>query len=79
MESVNHARKLALFDDHWQPPAAHRRRDERPEGDGRLMARNMFGPVRGAWADPPWNGWWEPNPPYHTPVFVLTTTSASHS
>jgi dihydrofolate reductase len=32
----------------------------------------MFGPVRGPWADDTWKGWWGPNPPYHTPVFVLT-------
>jgi dihydrofolate reductase len=36
-----------------------------------IMGRNMFG-GRGAWGDPPWDGWWGPNPPYHTPVFVLT-------
>jgi dihydrofolate reductase len=38
-----------------------------------IMGRNMFGPVRGPW-DPgkPWNGWWDENPPYHHPVFVLT-------
>jgi dihydrofolate reductase len=33
----------------------------------------MFGPVRGDWpVAEPWNGWWGPNPPYHTPVYVLT-------
>jgi dihydrofolate reductase len=32
----------------------------------------MFGPVRGPWKDDPWRGWWGENPPYHTPVFVLT-------
>jgi len=32
----------------------------------------MFGPVRGAWADDQWKGWWGDNPPYHVPVFVLT-------
>lgn len=37
-----------------------------------VMGRNMFGPVRGEWPDFDWNGWWGPNPPYHTPVFVLT-------
>lgn len=37
-----------------------------------VMGRNMFGPVRGDWPDFDWNGWWGPNPPYHTPVFVLT-------
>jgi predicted enzyme related to lactoylglutathione lyase len=32
----------------------------------------MFGPVRGAWPDEKWTGWWGENPPCHTPVFVLT-------
>jgi dihydrofolate reductase len=36
------------------------------------MGRNMFGPVRGPWPDDSWKGWWGDNPPYHTPVFVLT-------
>jgi dihydrofolate reductase len=37
-----------------------------------IMGRNMFGPIRGAWPDDEWRGWWGPNPPYHHPVFVLT-------
>lgn len=37
-----------------------------------IMGRNMFGPVRGPWPDESWNGWWGENPPFHTPVFVLT-------
>jgi dihydrofolate reductase len=37
-----------------------------------IMGRNMFGPVRGAWPDESWKGWWGDNPPYHVPVFVLT-------
>jgi dihydrofolate reductase len=37
-----------------------------------IMGRNMFGPIRGPWPDDSWNGWWGDNPPYHTPVFVLT-------
>ncbi len=37
-----------------------------------ILGRNMFGPMRGAWADDAWKGWWGDNPPYHTPVFVLT-------
>ena len=37
-----------------------------------ILGRNMFGPVRGAWPDDNWKGWWGDNPPYHTPVFVLT-------
>ena len=37
-----------------------------------IMGRNMFGPQRGEWPDDGWKGWWGPNPPYHTPVFVMT-------
>lgn len=37
-----------------------------------IMGRNMFGPIRGPWGDEHWNGWWGDDPPYHTPVFVLT-------
>ena len=37
-----------------------------------IMGRNMFGPVRGPWGDSDWRGWWGDDPPFHTPVFVLT-------
>jgi dihydrofolate reductase len=38
-----------------------------------VMGRNMFGGGPGPWREePPWNGWWGDNPPFHTPVFVLT-------
>lgn len=37
-----------------------------------ILGRNMFGPVRGAWPDNSWRGWWGEEPPYHVPVFVLT-------
>src|SRR5438094_10385413 len=37
-----------------------------------ILGRNMFGPVRGPWPDRSWKGWWGDEPPYHTPVFVLT-------
>ncbi len=37
-----------------------------------IIGRNMFGPVRGPWPDESWKGWWGENPPYHTPVYVLT-------
>jgi dihydrofolate reductase len=37
-----------------------------------ILGRNMFGPVRGAWPDEQWKGWWGDNPPYHAPTFVLT-------
>ena len=37
-----------------------------------IMGRNMFGPVRGPWQNEEWRGWWGEDPPFHTPVFVLT-------
>ena len=37
-----------------------------------ILGRNMFGPVRGPWPDDSWRGWWGEEPPFHTPVFVLT-------
>lgn len=37
-----------------------------------ILGRNMFGPVRGPWPDESWKGWWGEEPPYRTPVFVLT-------
>jgi dihydrofolate reductase len=37
-----------------------------------ILGRNMFGPVRGAWPDESWRGWWGDEPPYHCEVFVLT-------
>jgi dihydrofolate reductase len=37
-----------------------------------IMGRNKFGPQRGPWVDEDWKGWWGDNPPFHTPVFVLT-------
>jgi dihydrofolate reductase len=36
-----------------------------------IMGSRKFGPP--GWPeDPDWKGWWGPNPPFHTPVFVLT-------
>jgi dihydrofolate reductase len=38
-----------------------------------VMGRNMFGGGPGSWSeDRPWRGWWGDDPPFHTPVFVLT-------
>src|SRR5262245_41006788 len=38
-----------------------------------VMGRKMFGGGPGPWDDEhPWTGWWGDDPPYHTPVFVLT-------
>jgi dihydrofolate reductase len=36
-----------------------------------IMGSNKFGPP--GWQDDPgWKGWWGPNPPFHSPTFVLT-------
>jgi dihydrofolate reductase len=37
-----------------------------------IMGRHMFGGSDGPWGDNPWKGWWGDDPPFHTPVFVLT-------
>ena len=37
-----------------------------------IMGRNMFGGGPGPWGNWEWKGWWGDNPPFHTPVFVLT-------
>jgi dihydrofolate reductase len=37
-----------------------------------IMGRNKFGPQRGPWTDEEWIGWWGEDPPFHTPVVVLT-------
>ncbi|MFE9706821.1 dihydrofolate reductase family protein [Streptomyces sp. NPDC005930] len=37
-----------------------------------IMGRNKFGPQRGPWQDHEWQGWWGDEPPFHTPVFVMT-------
>jgi dihydrofolate reductase len=36
-----------------------------------IMGRNMFSSGRGPW-DASWRGWWGDDPPFHTPVYVLT-------
>ncbi len=36
-----------------------------------IMGAGKFG-CPGWHEDPEWSGWWGPNPPFHTPVFVLT-------
>jgi dihydrofolate reductase len=36
-----------------------------------IMGAGKFGPP-GWQDDPEWKGWWGPNPPYHTPTFILT-------
>jgi dihydrofolate reductase len=37
-----------------------------------IMGRGKFGPQHGPWTDEEWKGWWGDDPPFHTPVFVLT-------
>ena len=38
-----------------------------------IMGRKMFSGGSGPWKDDPnANGWWGDEPPFHTPVFVLT-------
>ena len=37
-----------------------------------VMGRRMFGGDPGPWGEDPWQGWWGDDPPFHTPVFVLT-------
>lgn len=37
-----------------------------------IMGRNKFGYQRGPWDDDGWKGWWGDDPPFHTPVVVLT-------
>jgi dihydrofolate reductase len=36
-----------------------------------IMGANKYGPP-GWHEDPDWKGWWGPNPPFHSPTFVLT-------
>jgi dihydrofolate reductase len=36
-----------------------------------IMGRKMFGLGQGEW-DLDWKGWWGDDPPFHTPVYVLT-------
>jgi dihydrofolate reductase len=46
--------------------------DEVSQGVGaHIMGRRMFGGGDGRW-DESWTGWWGEDPPFHTPVFVLT-------
>lgn len=37
-----------------------------------IMGRRKFGPQTGEWPDDGWQGWWEDEPPFLTPVFVWT-------
>ncbi len=37
-----------------------------------IMGRRKFGPQTGEWPDDGWRGWWGEEPPFRTPVFVMT-------
>ncbi len=37
-----------------------------------IMGRRKFGPQVGEWPDDGWRGWWGDEPPFRTPVIVLT-------
>ena len=37
-----------------------------------IMGRRKFGPQQGPWEDESWRGWWGEEPPFHSPVIVLT-------
>lgn len=37
-----------------------------------IMGRRKFGPQSGDWPDDGWRGWWGDEPPFRTPVFVMT-------
>ncbi|ALG84980.1 dihydrofolate reductase family protein [Gordonia phthalatica] len=37
-----------------------------------IMGRRKFGPQTGPWPDDGWVGWWGEEPPFKTPVVVLT-------
>lgn len=37
-----------------------------------IMGRRKFGPQLGPWEDDGWRGWWGEEPPFHSPVIVLT-------
>src|SRR5664279_1281875 len=46
-------------------------RQHEPGIGAEIMGAGKFGPP-GWQDDADWKGWWGPNPPFHTPTFVLT-------
>jgi dihydrofolate reductase len=47
-------------------------RDFRNNIGAEIMGRNKFTWERGPWKNFDWQGWWGDDPPFRTPVFVLT-------
>jgi dihydrofolate reductase len=66
-----------MFATHWWKAGGSRGVDDAfvrqhdPGIGAEIMGAGKFG-YPGWHEDPEWKGWWGPNPPFHTPVFVLT-------
>jgi dihydrofolate reductase len=66
-----------MFVTEWWKPGGSRGIDDAflrqhdPGVGAEIMGAGKFG-YPGWHEDPEWKGWWGPNPPFHTPVFVLT-------
>jgi dihydrofolate reductase len=66
-----------MFATRWWSPGGSRAVDDAftqqftPGIGAEIMGAGKFGPP-GWHEDPEWKGPWGPNPPFHTPVFVLT-------
>ena len=63
--------------DRWHRGVDHSFAERHGVGVGaEIMGRGKFAAQTGPWTDvgtdDEWRGWWGPNPPFHTPVFVLT-------
>jgi dihydrofolate reductase len=81
-EGTEHLHDWAVASHRWQVEHGGSGGETGPDDDyiaagvdgigATIMGRNMFGPVRGAWPDDSWTGWWGDEPPFHHPVFVLT-------
>jgi dihydrofolate reductase len=56
----------------WALKLAAWREPHGREGGEVNASTEMFGGGPGPWGEDPWEGWWGDEPPFHTPVFVLT-------
>src|ERR687898_2699208 len=70
--AVGFARREVLGESGGTEGFDHAMADRHGPGIGaEIMGAGKFGPP-GWHDDPEWKGWWGSNPPFHTPVFVLT-------
>jgi dihydrofolate reductase len=66
-----------MFVTGWWKPGGSRGIDDAflrlhdPGVGAEIMGAGKYG-YPGWHEDPEWKGWWGPNPPFHTPIFVLT-------